>query len=362
MRAIVFFVLVSLVFPLSSFAQDNDRAGMEAMSLMGKGKTAEAMKIFEDLAAKGEAKAMVQIGICHYEGIGAEKDFTKAMDWFLKAFEKEDADAFVNLGVMHLKGQSVPVNKKIAYCIFLMTHMCGLGSESTQMRSNRLLRGLVEELSVEDIKDCLSNYTLNYMTGYLKARGNIDGIPDEFRPSENNPALKDLNWWMDGELDGILGEPTAEEKEAREKRARQIEAEMEVIRHKLICQFRFPANPTELFKGYSFITDGGMGSGPIKENMIREEGEYFICEYSTDIYTEGHRYISLDEASDVSLAYKIEHPSRPSKADWSEWRKPDFLLSDSSGKFRLLHGREPDGRFEGNRPGIPEMRFKVSKD
>lgn len=133
--------------------------GMDAARLMAQGETEEALDIFEGLAAKADDKAMVQLGVFHYEGTGGEQNYAKAMDWWLKVFANQNADAFVNLGVMHRDGHAAPTNKKIAYCVFLTIHMCGLGSQSTQLRSNRCLRMVTEKLSRDDIKDCLSNYT-----------------------------------------------------------------------------------------------------------------------------------------------------------------------------------------------------------
>ena len=189
---------------------------MDAFGLMQQGKAKEAIQIFESLAAKGDSKAMVQLGLYYYEGTGVEQDYPKAMDWWLQAFTNQNADAFTNLGVMHRDGHGVPKNKKIAYCVFLTTHMCSLGSQSTQLRSNSCLRRLIEELSKDDIKDCLSNYTLGYITAYLEAKGKMKGIPDKYKPSKENPALKDTGWWLDSELDAIFGPPTEEKRKARD--------------------------------------------------------------------------------------------------------------------------------------------------
>jgi TPR repeat protein len=172
MKNYLYILLLSLMLLGVPFAGlCADKTGMDALKLMQQGKTKEALSIFEDLATKGDDKSMVQLGIYYYEGTGVKQNYSKAMDWWLKAFAKQNADAFVNLGVMHRDGQGVPKNKKIAYCVFLTTHMTGLGSQSTQSRSNSCLRRLIAELSIEDVKDCLSNYTLAYITAYLEAKG-----------------------------------------------------------------------------------------------------------------------------------------------------------------------------------------------
>lgn len=216
-------ILGMFLLSIPSTVWSAEKTGIDAVRLMEQGKIKEALGIFESLAAKGDDKAMLQLGLYYYEGTLVKRDYSKAMDWWLKAFTKNNADAFVNLGVMHRDGNSVPKNKKIAYCVFLTTHMRGLGSESTQYRSNSCLRRIIKELSKDDIKDCLSNYTPEYITAYLEAKGQMNGIPDECKPSKDNPALKDTGWWLDSELDAIFGPPTEEEKKRREERDRQIE-------------------------------------------------------------------------------------------------------------------------------------------
>jgi TPR repeat protein len=143
---------------------------MDAGKMMDQGEATEAIRLLEQLAAQGDDRAMVQLGIYYDQGACVEQDYAKSMDWFLRAFTHQNVDAFVCLGGMHYHGRGVPQNKKIAYCVFLTTHMCGRGSQSTQYVSNRYLRRLINELSRDDIRDCLSNYTPGYITAYLEQK------------------------------------------------------------------------------------------------------------------------------------------------------------------------------------------------
>ena len=167
MKRFIIALLICSLIPSVTQAE----TGRDAVKLMAEGKVKKALAILEKLADKGETQAMVQLGIYYYQGTKVKQDYAKAMDWFLKAEKLENADAFVNLGVMHRDGNGVPKNKKIAYTIFLTTHMCGLGSESTQMRSNQCLRKLMQELNNEEIRDILSHYTLPYLKAYIEAKG-----------------------------------------------------------------------------------------------------------------------------------------------------------------------------------------------
>jgi hypothetical protein len=354
-------LIALLITSVAAIASGEEKTGMNAVKLMEQGKSEEAIQIFESLAAKGDTKAMVQLGLYYYEGIGVKQDYPKAMDWWLMAFTNQNADAFVNLGVMHRDGQGVPENKKIAYCVFLTTHMCGLGSESTQYRSNSNLRRIMEELSKDDIKDCLSNYTLAYVTAYLEAKGQMKGFPDKYKPSKNNPALKDTGWWLDSELDAIFGPPTDEEKKRREERDKERVLEIAALQHTLVFQIKFPENSARQFRSYDFITDQGMGSGPIPEKKLQKQGDDLVYEEDALIYANQHRYVTVENDKDETIVFKINHPVNPSPSDWSEWQKADFILMDGMEKFTLLHGGAPKSKEPNVPVNMPTLRFRIIK-
>ncbi|PHQ31915.1 tetratricopeptide repeat protein [Rhodopirellula bahusiensis] len=339
-----------------------DETGMDAVNLMAEGKTEEAVDILEDLAADGDDKAMVQLGVYYYEGTGVEQDHTKAMDWWLKAFDKQNPDAFVNLGVMHRDGHAVPKNKKIAYCVFLTTHMCGLGSQSTQLRSNSCLRRMMEKVSRDDIKDCLSNYTLKYIEAYLNAKGQMKGIPEKYKPSKEYPALRDIGWWLDSELDAIYGPPTEEEKKARKERDKQWAVEREALSHTLVFQIQFNKESANQYRSLEVITDQGMSSVRIAENKLQTQGKHVLYEHNALIYANQHRYVTVENEKGETLVFSINHPAKPSPSAWSEWQKADFILDNGMDTYFLLHGGEPKDKTTEVPPSMPKLRFKVIKE
>ena len=356
---ICFITLMLAAIPVVGLGAD--KTGVDAVKLMDQGKTEEALGIFRNLAAKGDDKAMVQLGIYYYQGTGVSQDYTAAMEWWLQAFSNQNADAFVNLGVMHRDGLGVPKNKKIAYCVFLATHMSGLGSQSTQLRSNNCLRRILEELSKDDIKDCLSNYTLGYITAYLEEKGKMNGIPEKYKPSQKNPALRDLDWWLDGELDAIYGPPSEEEKRARQERDRQLMMEFEALQHTLVFQIRFSKDAADHYRSYDVITDEGMESGPIPEKKLQVQDQYHIYEDDALIYENQHRYITVEHDQNDTLVFRIDHPVKPSPCDWSKWQKPVYALQNGMDKFALIYGGEAKSKTTDLPTDIPELRFKVIK-
>lgn len=51
------------------------------------------------------------------------------------------------------------------------------------LRGNARYHRIMKEVSRDDIKDCLSNYTLGYITAYLEEKGKMKGIPEKHKPA-----------------------------------------------------------------------------------------------------------------------------------------------------------------------------------
>jgi hypothetical protein len=153
---------------------------------------------YEEMARKGDAHAMTEIGLRYHEGRSVKQDYTLAYDWYMKAIEKNDGDALNNLGVLHRDGLGVPKNQKVAYVIFLAVHMEGLGHEATQIRANRNLRRLIDQLPKEDIYEALS-YTWPYVVQIMKSRGKNLTVGRDVLPAKDRPRIRDNNWWLDSE-------------------------------------------------------------------------------------------------------------------------------------------------------------------
>jgi TPR repeat protein len=158
---------------------------------------------YEAKAAKGDTAAMIELGLMHHRGEGVPVDYAKAMDWYLKAYEKLDGDAFNNLGVMYRDGLAVQKNLKIAYLLFLAVHMEGLGDEGTQMRAGRNLSRLTENLSEKEIHEALS-YTWPYVDQIVKSRGKNTATGKNVLPAKDRPRIRDNDWWLDSERKAMI--------------------------------------------------------------------------------------------------------------------------------------------------------------
>lgn len=170
----------------------------DALAARSRGDHAAAYPLWVELAQKGDNRAVIEVGLAHHLGRGVPQDYGQAMDWYLKLFPK-DGDALNNIGVMYRDGLGVPANRKIGYLLFLTVHMVGLGSEGTVMRANGNLRRELAELPLPERQEALC-YTPQYLVAYVRSRGTLDGIPQELRASPERKRIKELNWWLPGEI------------------------------------------------------------------------------------------------------------------------------------------------------------------
>lgn len=348
-----------ILLTLASISHGQDEVVRKALQLMDEGKINEGIHIFEKLADDGDDRSMVQLGVYYFEGAVILQDHSKAMEWWLKALAKDNADAFVNLGVMHRDGKGVPANKKIAYCIFLTTYMNGLGNESTQQRAGDCLSRLMRKISKKDINDCLSNYTLPYLQAYLKAKGDMNGIPEKYQPSDKNPALKNLDWWLDGKLNAIFGPTSVDTDEAHAEKRQPDADERPAAEHTMAYEIRFPTGTETSYDCRQLINGIVTGSAILSPENLKRQDDYLIYENQQNIIGDEHRQITLENKNHVTAVFRIEHPVRPVQADWTPWMKPDFLFDENTEGFNLHNGEEPKLKNIPIPSNTPELRFRV---
>lgn len=169
-----------------------------ALAAEKSGQHEKAIQLWVALAMQGDSKAMIHLGNKYYKGDGVPVDYEKTMAWYLNAFKLNNGNAPGNIGVLYRDGLGVKQNRKIAYLLFLITHMKGLGTDSTQIRVNAHLRREVAELKLAEIKEALC-YTGAYLMAYINAKGELGSPPKETLPSEKNIRFKDAGWWMEDE-------------------------------------------------------------------------------------------------------------------------------------------------------------------
>lgn len=170
----------------------------EALAALDRGDFEAARAEFSTLAAAGDDKAMITMALFYHQGQGVPQDYSKAMDWYLKAFQLQNGDAYNNVGVLYRDGLGVTANRKVAYSLFLITHMRGLGGEATQLRAGRNLDREVAEQPADDIRSALC-YTEEYVRAYVLSRGKASPLDPEVKPAPARPRLKEKDWWLEPE-------------------------------------------------------------------------------------------------------------------------------------------------------------------
>lgn len=103
MKVKLFFLLLSLfVFSSPAFSQEAAPATEAAQPPQQQQISADmAFAMIAGNAEKGNANAMLTLGAFYEQGIGAPRNFTKAMEWYKKAAETGLAEGHYNLGVCY---------------------------------------------------------------------------------------------------------------------------------------------------------------------------------------------------------------------------------------------------------------------
>lgn len=75
----------------------------------------ESYRQYLSMAESGDTNAANYLGIHYYLGLGVERNYGLANEWFMKSALHENADAMRNLGVMYMRGLGVSQDWGRAY-------------------------------------------------------------------------------------------------------------------------------------------------------------------------------------------------------------------------------------------------------
>jgi len=162
----------------------------EALAAQQRGDYETARKEFEALAKEGDDRAMISLGLMYHTGEGVKQDYGKAMDWYVQAFKKGNGDGYSNIGVMYRDGLGVETNRSIAYALFYIVHMRGLGDDSTQIRAGRNLDKTAKLMKPADIEETVK-ITEKYVLTFVEKRGKLSEKEKALKFSpDHHPLLK----------------------------------------------------------------------------------------------------------------------------------------------------------------------------
>ena len=164
----------------------------EAVAAQKRGDFDTARKEYQALAEKGDDKAMIDLGVMYHFGEGVKQDYGKAMEWYLKAFKKNNGNGYSNIGVMYRDGLGVATNRPIAYALFYIVHMRGLGDDSTQIRAGRNLDKTAKLMKPDEIEETLK-MTEKYVMTFVEKRGKLDEKEEVLKFSKDHHPIKKLS-------------------------------------------------------------------------------------------------------------------------------------------------------------------------
>ncbi|MBC3808884.1 sel1 repeat family protein [Undibacterium seohonense] len=100
---------------------------------------ASAHRLWFGAAEAGMPEAWLAVALHFDEGIGVEKDVTKALYWYRRSAEFGNAAAIYNLAIKYERGDGVPVNHREAFELY----------ESAAMKGNHLAQGTLSSVYLE---------------------------------------------------------------------------------------------------------------------------------------------------------------------------------------------------------------------
>lgn len=110
-----------------------------ALQLIKEWEYDEAYRILLRLANRGDAKAMLELGMLYVRGRGVCKNEVTAFEWFKKAAELGNSSAQFNLGLSYNEGLGVPRNLETA--IYWYSKAAENGNEDAHVNLAHLYAG-----------------------------------------------------------------------------------------------------------------------------------------------------------------------------------------------------------------------------
>lgn len=182
MKSIVLLICICMLPPLAR------ASAAQAVALEKAGKYQESYAAFTALAETGDTKAMVDLGRFHFSGLGMEKDYTKAMDWWVKAFENDEGMAYNNIAVLYRDGLGVEKNIRIAWGLLFIGHMRGLGDQDAVMHINSTLRKLADGLDPQVVYEA-GRWSEEYFKEFVRRRGADAGDYERLKHDSRYPPV-----------------------------------------------------------------------------------------------------------------------------------------------------------------------------
>lgn len=120
-----------------------------ALVAHSKGDFAQAFKLLQPLAAKGNAKAQYNLGYMYEQGEAVTQDYKQAFDWYQKAASQGLAGAQYQLGHMYYKGQGVKQNYVRAH---MWSNLAAAKSHNFALKLRELVSAQMTQQQIAEAK------------------------------------------------------------------------------------------------------------------------------------------------------------------------------------------------------------------
>jgi TPR repeat protein len=97
----------------------------QGMNFYQAGQYAQALTLFRESAAQGNASAQNYLGLMYMNGVGVNTDYAQALSWYNKAAAQGNFSGECNLGIMYDRGLGVPRDKVTAYMWYILATQSG---------------------------------------------------------------------------------------------------------------------------------------------------------------------------------------------------------------------------------------------
>jgi hypothetical protein len=97
----------------------------KGMNFYQAGQYSQAMTLFRESAAQGNAQAQNYLGLMYMNGTGVNTDYPQALSWYNKAAAQGNFSGECNLGIMYERGLGVPKDKVTAYMWYILATQGG---------------------------------------------------------------------------------------------------------------------------------------------------------------------------------------------------------------------------------------------
>lgn len=146
----------------------------EAVAAYGRNDYARALRLFEDLGAKGDKVAQHNAGHMYVNGLGTKRDYSKAMIWYRRAADQGFAPSQYDIGLMYAEGEGVKLDPVQAMMWFRKSAEQGFLQAQVKLAEIAIAQGNNAEAffwwkNAADAGDALSMF--NIASAYFAGRG-----------------------------------------------------------------------------------------------------------------------------------------------------------------------------------------------